>query len=98
MRNVERLPPNVLAPERTRRVCFNSVLARAEVNSKYQPSRQLWLRTRNGFYTFNPELQLREHHTGAWLPWKQWLNQPLVFAGCAIKYHAAAPEPDEDSA
>ncbi len=98
MRNVERLPPNVLAPERTRRVYFNSVLARAEVNSKYQPSRQLWLRTRNGFYTFNPDLQLRTHHTGAWLPWKQWLNQPLVFAGCAIKYHAAAPEADEDSA
>jgi hypothetical protein len=98
MRNVERLPPNVLAPERTRRVYFNSVLARAEVQSKYQPSRQLWLRTRNGFYTFNPDLQLRAHPTGSWMPWKQWLNQPLVFTGSSIKYHAAVPQPDEESA
>jgi hypothetical protein len=88
----------VLAPERTRRVYFNSVLARAEGSRKYQPSHQLWLRTRNGFCTFNPDLQLRAHHAGAWLPWKQWLNQPLVFTGCAIKHHTAAPQPDEDSA
>jgi len=98
MRNVERLPPNVLAPERARRVYFNGVLARAKVSSKYQPSRQLWLRTCNGFYTFNPDLQLRAHHTGSWLPWKQCLNQPLVFTGSSIKYLTAEPQPDEDSA
>lgn len=85
MRNVTRLPASVLAPERTRRVYFNAVLARAEVNSNYQPSRQLWLRTRNGFYTFNPELQLRAQHASDWLPWAQWLNQPLVFSGCGIQ-------------
>jgi hypothetical protein len=90
MRNADRLPPNVLAPERTRRVYFNGVLARAEVNSNYQPSRQLWLRTRNGFYTINPDLQLRAHHTGNWLPWTQWLNQPLVLTGCSIKTNEAA--------
>lgn len=52
-------------------------------------SRQLWLRTRNGFYTLNPELQLRAHHSGNWLPWTQWLNQPLVFSGCGIKFSKA---------
>lgn len=94
MRNADHLPLNVLAPERTRRVYFNSVLARAEVNSKYQPSRQLWLRTRNGFYTLNPDLQLRAHHTDNWLPWTQWLNQPLVFAGCGIQTNEAVSRPD----
>ncbi|MEP6963893.1 MAG: hypothetical protein ABI845_00275, partial [Polaromonas sp.] len=50
-----------------------------------QPSRQLWLRTQNGYYTFNPELQLRAHSGVDWVPWKQWLNQPLVYAGCGIE-------------
>lgn len=84
MRNAVHLPPNVLAPERTRRIYFNGVLARAKMQSKYKPSRQLWLRKRNGFYTFNPDLQMRAHHTGDWIPWKQWLNEPLVFGGCSI--------------
>ena len=84
MRHVERMPDSVLRPERRRRTYFNGVLARAEVNSSYQPSRQLWLRTQNGYYTFNPELQLRAHGGAEWVPWKQWLNQPLVFAGCGI--------------
>jgi hypothetical protein len=97
MRNAERLPPSVLAPERARRVYFNGVLARAEVRSNYQPSRQLWLRTRNGFYAINPELQLRAHHTGNWQPWKQWLNQPLVYAGCAIKNNEAMSRLDKAS-
>ena len=84
MRHVERMPESVLRPERRRRTYFNGVLARAEVNSSYQPSRQLWLRTQNGCYTFNPELQLRAHGGAEWVPWKQWLNQPLVYAGCGI--------------
>ena len=84
MRHVERMPESVLRPERRRRTYFNGVLARAEVNSSYQPSRQLWLRTQNGYYTFNPELQLRAHGGAEWVPWKQWLNQPLVYAGCGI--------------
>ena len=85
MRHVERVPESVLRPERRRRIYFNGVLARAEVDSNYQPSRQLWLRTRNGYYVFNPELQLRAHSGAAWVPWKQWLNQPLVHLGCGIE-------------
>ena len=60
-------------------------MARAEVNSAYQPSRQLWLRNRNGYYILNPELKLRTSSTADWLPWAQWLNQPLVYAGCGIR-------------
>ena len=88
MRQVERVPHSVLPHKRHTRTYFNSVLARAEVHSSYQPSRQLWLRTRVGYYTFNPELQLRAHSSAAWTPWKAWLNQPLVFAGCAISEQA----------
>ncbi len=84
MRHAERLPDSVLRPERRRRTYFNGVLARAEVHSRYQPSRQLWLRTQNGYYVLNPEMQLRAHGGADWLPWKQWLNQPLIFAGCGI--------------
>ena len=84
MRHVERLPDSVLRPERRRRTYFNGVLARAEVQSSYQPSRQLWLRTQNGYYILNHEMRLRAHGGADWVPWKQWLNQPLVHAGCGI--------------
>jgi hypothetical protein len=87
MRHVERVPESVLRPERRRRTYFNGVLSRAEVHSNYQPSRQLWLRTQNGYYTLNPELQLRAHSGADWLTWQQWLNQPLVHAGCGIVMH-----------
>ncbi|MBH2020026.1 MAG: AAA family ATPase [Burkholderiales bacterium] len=90
MRHVERVPESVLRPERRRRTYFNGVLARAEVHSSYQPSRQLWLRTQNGYYVLNPELQLRTHSGADWAPWKQWLNQPLVHAGCGIVMHDRA--------
>jgi hypothetical protein len=85
MRSVERIPDSVLSPQRKKRSYFNGVLARAEVNSAYQPSRQLWLRNRNGYYILNPDLKLRTSSTAEWLPWAQWLNQPLVYAGCGIR-------------
>jgi hypothetical protein len=85
MRQSERLPESVLSLKRRTRAYFNGVLARAEVNSSYRPSRQLWLRTQNGHYMFNPELQLRAHSASEWVPWKQWLNQPLVHTGCDIE-------------
>jgi hypothetical protein len=88
MRGIERVPDSVLSPTRKRRVYFNSVLARAEVHSSYQPGRRLWVRTRNGYYTFNPDLKLRAGGAGEWLSWEQWLNQPLVYAGCGIRLGA----------
>jgi hypothetical protein len=85
LRGVERIPDSVLSPQRKKRSYLNGVLARAEVHSSYQPSRQLWLRARTGYYVINPDLQLRASSTAAWQPWMQWLNQPLVYAGCGIK-------------
>ncbi|MDP2371530.1 AAA family ATPase [Rhodoferax sp.] len=90
MRANERLPDGVLRPERKKRTFFNAVLARAECNSSYQPSRQLWLRNRNGYYVFNPDLKLRSHSTDEWLSWRQWLNQPLVLSGCGIRVAESA--------
>jgi len=52
--------PTIVWPkERQKRTYFNGVLARAEVNSTYQPARKLWLRIRNGNYLPNPTLHLR---------------------------------------
>ena len=85
MRADDRIPDSVLRPERKKRTYVNAVLARAECDSSYQPSRQLWQRTKNGYYTFNPALKLRSSSAGEWVPWKQWLNQPLVYLGCGIR-------------
>ena len=92
MRGIERIPDNVLSAARKRRVYFNGVLARAEVHSVYKPSRRLWRRTRNGYYTFSSDLKLPVSGTAEWLSWEQWLNRPLVYAGCGIR---AAALPDQ---
>lgn len=84
MRGNDRLPNSVLRPERKKRTFFNAVLARAEISSSYQPSRQLWVRTKNGYYSLNPNLKLRTSSNADWLPWRQWVNQPLVWTGCGI--------------
>lgn len=59
MKNADAMPAHVLKPERRRRIYANQVLARAEVDSSYLPARRLWVRTVNGHYLPNPELQLR---------------------------------------
>lgn len=53
------MPENVLLEKRKKRSYFNHVLARAEKDSSYKPSRQLWQRLKMGFYIPNPDLQLR---------------------------------------
>jgi hypothetical protein len=69
--------------------CHNLKGFCAEVNSSDQPSRQLWQRTQNGYAVQSPGLKLRSHSSDDWLPWTQWLNQPLVFAGCGISLQGA---------
>lgn len=91
MRGIERIPDSVLSEKRKKRSFFNSVLARAEAASAYQPSRQLWRRVRTGYYVLNPDLQLRAHSSADWVPWTRWLNQPLVYAGCGIRAVEPAP-------
>lgn len=59
MRHVEHFPLDVLRAERRKRTWFNAVLARAEVDSSYEPARRLWTRWRTGYYVPNPTLRLR---------------------------------------
>ncbi len=47
---LKHFPPTVLPDERRRRVYWNGVFARAEVNSTYRPARKLWRRERVGHY------------------------------------------------
>jgi hypothetical protein len=47
---LKHFPSTVLPDERRRRVYWNGVLARAEVNSTYKPARKLWRRERVGHY------------------------------------------------
>jgi len=49
-RLLEAFPRSVIPEERRRRIYWNGVLARAEVDSSYQPARKLWRRQRQGHY------------------------------------------------
>ena len=83
---LECLPEHLWQTTRRKRSYVNSVLARAEVHSPYQPARRLWVRTRNGHYLPNPLLQLRVHGGNdgpGWRPVFEALNLPWVAAGTA---------------
>ncbi len=83
------LPEHLWHGKRKKRTYLNAVLARAEVHSLYQPARQLWVRTFNGLYLPNPELQLRVSSKGGasstqtWEPVYKVLNLPWVELGLA---------------
>ena len=64
------LPPHLWQPIRRKRTYLNQVLARAEVDSSYQPARKLWARTRNGHYLPNPALLLRGRDEQAEQGWR----------------------------
>ncbi len=53
------LPAWLWPDARRKRTYVNQVLARAEAHSSYQPARRLWVRTKNGHYFPNSEMQLR---------------------------------------
>ena len=57
--HLEHFPFTVLKEARRKRSYFNHVLARAEVDSPYLPSRQLWQRVQMGYYVLNPQAQVR---------------------------------------
>jgi hypothetical protein len=84
MRNIEALPHAVWREDRRKRVYFNAVLARAEVDSDYRPARRLWLRMRNGHYLPNPAMRLRVHDADGqqtWQPIYAVLNLPAIERG-----------------
>jgi hypothetical protein len=84
MRNIDRYPEAVWPAERRKRTYFNSVLARAEVDSSYRPARRLWLRMRSGHYLPNPALQLRvmdEQGREDWQPVYEALRLDVIERG-----------------
>lgn len=73
--------PRWLWPEtRAKRTYVNQVLARAEVHGSYQPARRLWVRTKNGHYFPNPEMQLRAGE--GWQPVYEQMALPWIDRGC----------------
>lgn len=86
MRNVDAFPHHVLRESRRKRGYFNQVLARAELDSAYQPARRLWRRVQTGYYLPNPAMRLRvaagEGQT-VWRSLAEHLNVALIDRGTA---------------
>jgi hypothetical protein len=59
-------------------------MARAEIDSSYRPSRQLWLRLTQGLYQPNPWMRLRVGDDWLWL--HQALHLDWVDAGTSTGY------------
>ena len=81
---LSQLPDHLWSTQRRKRTYLNQVLARAEVNSAYQPARNLWVRTTNGYYLPNPLMRLRTQSDGdgaGWRPVFEALNLAWVDAG-----------------
>ncbi|GAC1524760.1 MAG: ankyrin repeat domain-containing protein [Ramlibacter sp.] len=85
------LPQWLWQEKRRKRGYINQVLARAAVGSPYRPSRQLWIRSRHGYYLPNPALQLREGD--AWRPIYDVLNLDWIDRGCGQKGRYATRTP-----
>ena len=77
---LQQLPPWLWPETRAKRTYVNQVLARAEVHSSYQPARRLWVRTKNGHYFPNPEMQLRAGE--GWQPVYEQMALAWIDRGC----------------
>jgi AAA domain/Ankyrin repeats (many copies) len=77
---LQALPPWLWADARRKRSYVNQVLARAEVHSRYQPARRLWVRMKNGHYFPNPQMQLRSGD--GWQPVYEQLALAWIDRGC----------------
>jgi hypothetical protein len=77
---LQELPAWLWPAARAKRTYVNQVLARAEVHSSYQPARRLWVRTKNGHYFPNPDMQLRMDD--GWQPVYERLALPWIDRGC----------------
>jgi hypothetical protein len=77
---LQQLPPWLWPETRAKRTYVNQVLARAEVHSSYQPARRLWVRTKNGHYFPNPEMQLRAGE--GWQPVYAQMALAWIDRGC----------------
>jgi hypothetical protein len=87
------LPAWLWADKRRKRSYVNQVLARAEVNSSYQPARQLWVRAKNGHYLPNPDMKLRLGE--AWVPVYELMSLDWIDSGCGQAGDRFLPPPVE---
>jgi hypothetical protein len=63
MRNVERIPDSVLPPSAKSAATSTACWPAPRSTAATSPAASLWLRTRNGYYTINPELAVaRQQH------------------------------------
>jgi len=76
----QHLPANVVKPERNKRTHLSGVLSRNEVDRDYAYNRALFTRVAQGWYQFNPALQVRrkQQDGDVWLPIYQALNLALT--------------------
>ena len=76
----QHLPANVVRPERNKRQHLSGVLARNEIERDYAYNRALFIRVRQGWYQFNPNLAVRRRQgdEDRWMPLYAALNLPLI--------------------
>jgi hypothetical protein len=97
----QNLPAGVLRPERNRRQHVSALLSRNEVDRDYAYNRALFKRARQGWYVFNPALQLRRRSGEGehWVPLAEALNLRLIGETCVvtvwemIRHQLGLPEP-----
>lgn len=81
VRLLERLPDEVVAPRRKRGEYVNGILAKNEISSSDPWSRQLFWRTKRGFYLLNP--MLRISNNGEWQDCHEFIGFKSALASVA---------------
>jgi hypothetical protein len=89
LEGLERLPEHLWPKPRRRRDYVSSVLARAEVDSKYRPARKLWMRRETGYYLPSPDLRLKRKTAEGetWVAIAEALNLAAVREGTGGFYY-----------
>ena len=74
------LPAHIVAPGHKQRSYLSGLLSRNEVERDYAYNRRLFVRIAQGWYQFNPALQVRRPHVdaGLWTPLYEALNLKLI--------------------
>lgn len=74
------LPLHVLSEQQGKRAFISALLSRNEIARDYAYNRRLFLRLRQGYYQFNPELAVRRRgpEGETWISIYQALNLPLL--------------------
>ena len=102
LETLERLPEHLWAKSRRKRDYVSSVLARAEINSKYRPARKLWERRSIGYYVPSPDMFIKRKTSDGevWTPVWEALNLAAVLQGTGGYFYDLYPlsEPETETA